>query len=237
MTALICSESNFSIEFKLNIFHTLIHSTIAQITKNRFNRTLYQRKDLNMNTALLLIDIQNDYFPNGRMLLDKSLEACQKAVEALHVYRSKQLPVIHVQHVSTRPDAVHFLPCTKGVEFHPDVAPAKNETIIKKHYPNSFKDTNLLNHLSKNHINHLVIAGMMTHMCIDATVRAAYDLGFSCTVLHDACATKNLEFNSMVIPAQSVHNAFLAALQPLYARVISTKEYLQVTGTRTEVVA
>lgn len=180
-----------------------------------------------MNTALLLIDIQNDYFPNGRMPLEKSTEACQKARELLLAHRSNQRTIVHVQHISTRPDAVHFLPCTKGIEFHPDVQPLKNEIIVKKHYPNSFKDTNLLNHLLKNQIKHLVIAGMMTHMCVDATVRAAYDLGFSCTLLHDACATKNLEFNSMLIPAQSVHTAFVAALQPLYANVLTTREYLQ----------
>ncbi len=179
-----------------------------------------------MNVALLVIEIQNDYFPNGRMPLERSTEASLKAQEALQALRAKQKSIIHVQHISTHPNAVHFLPCTKGVEFHPNVQPAKNETIIKKHYPNSFKDTNLLNHLIKNQINHLIICGMMTHMCVDATVRAAYDLGFTCTVLHDACATKNLEFNNMIIPAQSAHHAFLAALQPLYANVISTKEFL-----------
>jgi nicotinamidase-related amidase len=184
-----------------------------------------------MNTALLLIDIQNDYFPNGRMPLEKSVDACQKSQEVLQNFRTKKLPIIHIQHVSTRPDAVHFLPCTKGVEFHQDVLPSKNEMVIKKHYPNAFKDTNLLNYLIKNQINHLVVVGMMTHLCIDATVRAAYDLGFTCTVIHDACATKNLEFNSMLIPAQSVHNAFLAALQPLYANVVSARELL--TGAKT----
>jgi len=190
-----------------------------------------------MKTALVLIDIQNDYFPNGRMPLEKSNETCQKAQEILQACRSNDIPTIHIKHVSTRPDALHFLPCTKGVEFHPDVQPTKTETVIKKHYPNSFKDTNLLNHLIKHKIKHLVIVGMMTHMCIDATVRAAYDLGFSCTVIHDACTTKNLEFNSMVIPAQTVHNAFLAAIQPLYARVLSVKEYLHLTTAKTAVEA
>lgn len=185
-----------------------------------------------MNTALVLIDFQNDYFPNGRMTLEKSTEACQKAQEVLQAYRTKHFPIVHIQHISTRPDAVHFLPCTKGVEFHPNVLPNKHETIIKKHYPNSFKDTGLLNHLIKHQINHLIIAGMMTHLCVEATVRAAYDLGFSCTVLSDACASKNLEFNNMLIPAQTVHHAFLAALQPLYAEVISVKEFLQALGTR-----
>jgi nicotinamidase-related amidase len=184
-----------------------------------------------MTTALLLVDIQNDFFPTGRMPLEKSTEACQKAQEVLQVCRAKQLPIIHIQHVSTRPDAAYFLPCTKGVDFHPNVQPLKNETIVKKHYPNSFKDTSLLNHLIKNKINHLLIAGMMTHMCIDATTRAAYDLGFSCTVLQDACATKNLEFNNMVIPAQTVHHAFLAALQPTYGTVISVRDFLQAATT------
>jgi nicotinamidase-related amidase len=183
-----------------------------------------------MNTALLLIDIQNDYFPNGRMPLERSTEASLKAQEALQAFRSKQKLVTHVQHISTRPDATYFLPCTKGIDFHPNVLPNKNETIIKKHYPNSFKDTGLLNHLTKNQVSHLVICGMMTHLCIDATVRAAYDLGLSCTVLHDACATKNLEFNNTPIPAQSVHHAFLAALQPTYGNVLSVREYLQTLG-------
>jgi nicotinamidase-related amidase len=183
-----------------------------------------------MNTAFLLIDIQNDYFPNGRMPLERSTEASLKAQEVLQAYRAKQKPIIHVQHISTRPDAIHFLPCTKGIEFHPNVAPNKNETIIKKHYPNSFKDTGLLNYLVKHQINHLVICGMMTHLCIDATVRAAYDLGFSCTVLHDACATKNLEFNNNPIQAQNVHHAFLAAFQPTYANVISVRELLQTSS-------
>jgi len=188
-------------------------------------------KSHNMNTALLLIDIQNDYFPNGRMPLERSIDASLKAQEALHIFRAKQKPAIHIQHISTRPDATYFLPCTKGIEFHANVQPTKNETIIKKHYPNSFKDTNLFNYLTKAKINHLVICGMMTHLCIDATVRAAYDLGFSCTVLHDACATKNLEFHNIAIPAQSVHHAFLAALQPTYGNVLSVKELLQTIGT------
>lgn len=185
-----------------------------------------------MNTALLLIDIQNDYFPNGRMPLEKSTEACLKAQEALQVFRQHKLPVFHVQHISTRSDAVHLLPCTKGIEFHPNVQPLKNETIIKKHYPNSFKDTTLLAQLQKAQINHLVIAGMMTHLCIDASVRAAGDLGFACTLLQDACATRNLEFNNMIIPAQSVNNAFLAALQRNYATLLTTKEFLQKINTR-----
>lgn len=183
-----------------------------------------------MNTALLLLEIQNDYFPNGRIPLEKSVEAGNKAQAVLQTYRGKQLPIIHVQHISTHPDASYFLPCTKGAEFHNSVQPQKGEIIVKKHYPNSFKDTNLLNYLHKNQITHLIICGMMTHLTVDATVRAAYDLGFSCTLLHDACAAQQLEFGHTLISAQQVHYAFLASLQLGYANVMSTDEFLQKVG-------
>lgn len=198
----------------------------------KYENYLTKTKGPGMNTALLLLEIQNDYFPNGRIPLERSLEASIKAQSVLQAYRDKKLPVVHVQHISTQPDAAYFLPCTKGAEFHANVQPVKGEAIIKKHYPNSFKDTNLLNHLIKNQINHLIICGMMTHLTVDATVRAAYDLGFSCTVLHDACAARQLEFNHNPISAQNVHHAFLAALQPIYANLLSCDELLQKMGTR-----
>lgn len=190
-----------------------------------------------MNTALLLLEIQNDYFPNGRIPLEKSVEACAKAQTILHSFREKNLPVIHVQHISTHPDANYFLPCTKGADFHTSVQPNKGEMIIKKHYPNSFKDTPLLHHLIKQQINHLVICGMMTQLAVDATVRAAYDLGFTCTVLQDACAARQLEFHNTTIPSLTVHYAFIAAFQPIYATVLSTDDFLQKTGARVPVYA
>lgn len=185
-----------------------------------------------MNTALLLLEIQNDYFPNGRIPLEKSIDAAAKAQTVLQAYRESKNHIIHVQHISTNPDAAFLLPCTRGADFYHNVQPLKGETIVKKHYPNSFKDTILLNHLIKNQINHLVICGMMTHLTIDATVRAAFDLGFSCTVLHDACAARQLEFHHTAIHAQNVQYSFLAALQQNYASVLSSEDFLQKTGAR-----
>lgn len=190
-----------------------------------------------MNTALLMLELQNDYFPNGRTPLDKSLEACSRAEAILHACRDKKLPIYHVQHISTHPDASYFLPCTKGADFYHTVQPAKNEIIIKKHYPNAFKDTNLLNSLHKNKVRHLIICGMMTHSAIDATVRAAHDFGFSCTIINDACASRQLEFHHTPITAQNVHYAFLAALQPSYASIMSCDEFLQKVGARIAAVA
>ncbi len=185
-----------------------------------------------MKTALLLIEIQNDYFPNGRMPIEKSTYVAAKGKQLLQAYRAREWPVIHVQHISTRPNDTYFLPCTKGSEFHPDFQPAKGEFIVRKHYPNSFRDTTLLNLLNKNHINHLTICGMMTHSAVDSTTKAAYDNGFMCTVLHDACATKDLHFSEIIIPAQNVHHACLAALEPIYASVLSSDAFLQMISVR-----
>lgn len=194
---------------------------------------------MSMNTALLLLAIQNDYFPNGKFALEKSLEVGAKTQMILKACREMKLLVIHVQHVSTRPNDKYLLPCTHGVEFHSSVQPLKHEPIIKKHYPNSFKDTSLFDRLKNNKIQNLIICGMTTHSTIDATVRAAYDFGFNNTVIHDACAARQLEFDNMIIPTQSVQSAFLAALQPIYANVIGAEEYLHRIGTdtRTEAVA
>ena len=177
-----------------------------------------------MSAALLVIDIQNDYFPGGAMELAGSTKAGAEAGKLLEAFRGKGLPVIHIQHISTRPGATFFVPGTKGVEIHPSVAPRTGETIIQKNFPNSFRDTPLLQHLRDNDITRLVIAGMMTQMCIDTTVRAAADLGFACSLAHDACATRDLSFNDVTVPAASVQAAFLAALNGLFARVQATDE-------------
>jgi nicotinamidase-related amidase len=179
-----------------------------------------------MDTALLLIDIQNDYFPGGRMVLEGSPEASEKARQILSLFRQRSLPLAHIQHISTRPEASFFISGTEGVEIHANVKPLPGELVIQKYYPNSFRDTPLLEHLRRDNIKHVVIAGMMTHMCVDATTRAAFDSGFQCTVLRDACATRALSFENDVVPAKHVQAAFLAALGAAYAKIISTDEFI-----------
>ena len=177
-----------------------------------------------MTPALLLIDIQNDYFPGGAMELVGSSTAAAQAGKLLQAFRQKALPVIHVQHISTRPGATFFLPKTVGVQIHKSVYPNNGEMVFHKHYPNSFRETHLLEYLRENQISQLVIAGMMTHMCIDTTTRAATDLGFQCVLAHDACATRALSFNGATVSAESVQTAFLAALNGLFAKVLSVME-------------
>lgn len=179
-----------------------------------------------MNTALLLIDIQNDYFPGGKMELEGSVEASEKAKRVLLHFREKCLPIIHIQHISTRPGASFFIPGTEGVEIHCNVKPIAGEIIVQKNFPNSFRNTNLLQELKSKDVNRVIISGMMTHMCVDATTRAAFDFGFKCIVLHNACATKALSFNNKIVPAEYVHTALMAALNGVYAKIIGSDEFI-----------
>ncbi len=179
-----------------------------------------------MKRGLILIDIQNDYFPGGSMELVGMEHAAQNAGLMLTEWRKRAFPVFHIQHISKRPGATFFLPNTKGVEIHKSVAPQTGEAIIEKYFPNAFRDTDLLNVLKRSEVDEVVICGAMTHMCVDATTRAAFDFGFRCTIIEDACATRNLEYKGTTVEAGKVQVAFMAALAVPYARVTSAKDFI-----------
>ena len=152
--------------------------------------------------------------------------AASRAQTVLLAFRKSGLPIFHVQHVALGPDATFFLPDTIGVEIHATLQPLPKEPVVKKHFPNSFRKTGLLEALCRAGIEDLVICGAMSHMCIDATTRAAFDYGLRCQVIHDACATRNLVFEGLEVPAAQVHAAFMAALRARYAQVLSLEEFL-----------
>lgn len=179
-----------------------------------------------MQQALILIDIQKDYFPDGRMELVGMTAAAARAAEILVHMRQHKRPIFHVQHISRRPGATFFLPDTDGVRIHDAVAPLAGEVLIQKQYPNSFRGTSLLDRLQQLEIDEVVICGAMSHMCIDATTRAAFDYGLGCVVIEDACATRDLTFGSTRVPAVMVHASFMAALASPYARVLTGADFL-----------
>lgn len=179
-----------------------------------------------MSTALVLIDIQNDYFPGGTMELAGTHAAADKAAQLLAAFRAKGLQVVHIQHIATRPGATFFLPDTPGAEIHRSVQPVAGESVFTKHFPNAFRDTPLLDYLRLHAIQQLVFVGNMTHLCIDTSVRAAADMGFACSLAHDACATKALAFNGVEVSAAQVHASYLAGLNGSFAKVLSTADLI-----------
>ncbi|RJQ72333.1 MAG: cysteine hydrolase [Desulfobacteraceae bacterium] len=183
-----------------------------------------------MKRGLIIVDMQNDYFPGGKMELVGMPSAAQHAQGVLEEFRSRNMPVFHIQHISLNPGATFFLPETQGAAIHPSVAPSAAEPVIRKHFPNSFRDTPLLKELQQRDIGEVVICGAMSHMCIDATVRAAFDLGLRCNVVSDACATRDLKFGQEVVPAAQVHAAFMAALSAPFARVVEADKVAPLLG-------
>jgi len=174
--------------------------------------------------GLLIIDIQRDYFPGGAFPLVEPEAAAEAARRALDRFRDSGAPVIHLQHIWDSPDAPFFRKGTEGTEIHPLLAPAEGETLITKAEPNGFLGTDLEQTLRAGGIDEVVVAGMMSSMCVDATVRAGADLGFGMSVIHDGCAAPNLEFGGTSVPGQSVHAAFMAALGSGYATLVGSED-------------
>lgn len=165
--------------------------------------------------ALLLIDIQNIYFTPGPLLLHKPKEAAENAARLLKKFREEGKTVIHVQH------EFGALAC-----IHKIVEPLEGEKIIHKEFPSSFLGTDLQEYLQENEIEALVVAGMMSHMCVDTTVRQCQNYGYDVTVIDDACATMSLKHDGKKIDAETVHAVYMASLADGFAKVIKTDEYL-----------
>jgi nicotinamidase-related amidase len=180
-------------------------------------------------SALLLIDIQNDYFPSftgAKMPLPSMDTASKRAADLLLAAREGSIMVVHIKHLMASDAAPFFHPGTSGAELHHSVTPEAGETIIEKSRPNSFVGTDLESLLRASQIEHLVMCGAMSQMCIDASARSGVDLGFKVTVAHDACAAANIIHNGVSVSSEMVHASIMAPLAASYADVQLTSEII-----------
>jgi nicotinamidase-related amidase len=173
-----------------------------------------QPKTDRIKTALLIVDIQDFYFPGDGPGLVNVIPASLNAKEILQAFRDKKQLVIHVKHKAV-----------KGGEIHKNVKPIVGEKVITKTEVNSFQNTDLLEYLKKNEITRLVIIGMQTHLCLEAATRAAHDFGFECVVVQDACATKDVKYGDKIVKAEDVHYSTLATINNTYGKVIDLKTF------------
>ncbi|MCV0427597.1 MAG: cysteine hydrolase [Roseibium sp.] len=177
-------------------------------------------------SALILIDIQNDYFPGGKWELHNIEASSANARRLLDQARHEGETVIHVRHEFSGENAPFFKAGSSGADIHPTVQPAEGEQCVLKHHVNAFRETNLKQLLDECGVSEVTIAGDMSHMCIDAAARAAADFGYAVTVIEDACSSRDLEFNGETISAENVHKAYMSALGFAYATVLTTDAYL-----------
>ena len=166
-------------------------------------------------TALLIIDIQDFYFPGGKVPLVEPEAAAANTALILAAFRAEGKPVVHIRH--------DFEP---GGAIHASVAPKEGEKVFTKTEVSCFNGTQVLTYLEEMGIKKLVIVGMQTHMCLEAATRGAYDHGFECVVVGDACATRDLTYGDRTVPAADVHASTLATLDRTYAKVVDTKTFL-----------
>lgn len=172
-----------------------------------------------MKEALLIIDVQNDYFPGGANALHNPGKAERRIQDLISESRAIHRPIVYIQHINP-PDDTFFLEGTPGVEISDRIRPNAEDKVIIKHYPNSFLETELDDYLQSIGVDTLVVCGMMTHMCVDTTVRAAMDHGYRVQLVSGACATMDLEWNGEIIPAEAVQKAFIASLNGIFATVV-----------------
>ena len=174
--------------------------------------------------ALVIVDLQNEYTDKGNLPLSGIDQAVTNAARLIDAARQRGDMVVHVRHEFPAHELPIFVPGTANVEIIPAVSPAGGEAVILKNHPNPFRDTGLKQMLDDAGVDELLVAGAMSHMCIDATVRAAADLGYRVTVAHDACATLDLEFGGTTVPAAQVHAAVMSALAFGYGTVAATDD-------------
>ncbi|CAF3565165.1 unnamed protein product [Rotaria sp. Silwood2] len=199
---------------------------LAHLTSEDINKPLVDSQQ-KYKQALIVVDIQNDYFPGGKWILNGMDAAADNAAQLLSAARASDDLVIHIRHEFPTSDAPFFSKGSIGVQIHSKVQNREDEHVIVKSHINAFRETKLKDILDRNEIRDIVICGAMSHMCIDAITRAAHDFGYNCIVIHDACASRELEFNGIRVPAEHVHAAFMAAIGFAYAKTISTELFLK----------
>lgn len=172
------------------------------------------------DTALIVMAMQRDYFAQGKMPLPGMERALANAVRLIALFRASGMPIMHVRHLEQDPALGFLLEGTPGADIDTRVAPSSEEILITKHYANAFRDTVLAKVLHVQGAKELFFCGATSNRCIDATVRAAFDMGYHCTLIEDACAAADLHHAGKTLAAAQVHSVFMAALAADYAEVV-----------------
>lgn len=179
-----------------------------------------------MNSALLVIDVQNEYF-TGKLPVTYPHGNLVKILQAMDAAHAAGLPVIVVQHANRASDAATFRPGTPGFDLHPDVQKRPRDLLVEKTLPGSFTGTNLGEWLKERKISTVTIAGYMTQMCCDTTARQAFHRGYAVQFLADATGTLSITNSAGSVTAEELHRAILVTQQMRFSQVTTTGEWIE----------
>ncbi len=178
-----------------------------------------------MKQALLVIDVQNEYF-TGKLPVSYPHGSFENILKVMDEATKHGIPVIVIQHTAKAPDSPTFRKGSHEWELHPRVASRPHDLYIEKQLPGSFTGTHLEPWLMEKGIDTLVIAGYMTQMCCDTTARQAFHLGFAVEFLSDATGTLSITNAAGAVKDEELHRAILVAQQAKFSKVMNTEEWL-----------
>lgn len=177
-----------------------------------------------MTTALLVIDVQDEYLTGGLPIAFPPPEdALARIGEAMDAAAAHGLPVVLIRHTEPDPSSGLFVAGTPAWQLTAEVASRPHDVVVDKQLPGSFTGTGLTEWLAERDVDSVVIAGWMTHMCVDTTTRQAMHLGLDVTVLADATGTIDVSDD---LPAALVHRVELGVLADGFAAVTRTDAWI-----------
>ncbi len=183
--------------------------------------------DTMQKRALLVIDVQNEYF-TGRLPITYPADTLPRILDAFDAAREQKLPVIVIQHAAPQPDSSTFRKGSMEWELHPEIASRSHDELVHKSLPGSFTNTPLDSMLRERGIDTVVIAGYMTQMCCDTTARQAVHLGLNVEFLSDATGTLAFKNEAGEVTAEELHRAILVTQQMRFSRVLTVGEWIRV---------
>lgn len=179
-----------------------------------------------MTEALLVIDVQNEYF-TGLLPVTYPPGSFARILEAMDAAHAAHIPVIVIQHSSNAPGSPAFVPGTSGWELHPDVKRRPRDLLVEKTLPGSFTGTDLGPWLEEHGIRSLVIAGYMTQMCCDTTARQALHRGYTVKFLSNATGTLTITNSAGTVKDADLHKAILVVQQQRFSQVLTTADWIR----------
>jgi nicotinamidase-related amidase len=176
-----------------------------------------------MKEALLVIDVQNEYF-TGKLPVTYPSGSFENILKAMDAADDAHMPIVVIQHANP-PEAPAFAKGTSGWELHEEIKKRPYNLLIEKTLPGSFTGTGLGAWLEKRGITTLTIAGYMTQMCCDTTARQAFHRGYKVTFLSDATGTLSITNSAGTISDSDLHRAILVTQQMRFSTVMTTAEW------------
>jgi nicotinamidase-related amidase len=179
-----------------------------------------------MKRALLVIDVQNEYF-TGKLPVTYPQNSFENIAKVIDSANENNIPIILIQHTNPGEDVVAFKKGTNGHEIHSEVLKKSHNKIIEKNLPGSFTGTELESWLKENDIDTITISGYMTQMCCDTTARQAMHMGFNVEFLSDATGTLDISNSAGHIGAEELHKAILITQAMRFSKVMYADEWIK----------